>query len=129
MPNDVLPVEPRPPKLQPLAELPALAIADPSRDVRGWLIQSDTGQTLGVVSDLLADPDRLVAEFLLVSPSGAKSVVPITALAPRESHLVLGSGLQPIELRYISTTRLTARAALGAALMLALVWSLRIIAC
>jgi hypothetical protein len=129
MSHDVLPIEPRPPKLQPLADLPALVIADPSRDVRGWLIQSDSGESLGVVSDLLADPDRLVAEFLLVSRSGAEAVVPITALALRESHLVLGSGLQPIELRYISTTRLTARAALGAALIIALIWSLRVIAC
>ena len=130
--NGVLPVEPQPPKLQPLADLPALVIADPSRDVRGWSIRSDTGQSLGVVEDLLADPDQLVAEFLLVSrseASRAESVVPVRALAPGQSHLVLGSGLQPIKLRYISTTRLTARAALGVALVLVLIGSLRVIAC
>jgi hypothetical protein len=132
MPNAVLPAESPPPKLQPLADLPALVIADASRDVRGWEIRSETGQVLGVVSDLLADPDRLVAEFLVVSPvraGDAESFVPVAALAARPPHLLLGSGLQPIKLRYVSTVRLTARTATAAALLVFIVWSLRVFAC
>ena len=132
MPNAVLPVESPPPTLQPLAELPALVIADASRDVRGWEIRSDAGHILAVVSDLLADPDRLVAEFLVVTPAGAghtESFVPVAALAARPPHLVLGSGLQPIKLRYVSTVRLTTRTATAAALLVLIVWSFRVFAC
>ena len=103
MPNSALPVGTPPPAARPLAELPALTIADSSRDVRGWQIQADTGEVLGIVSDLLADPDGLVAEFLVVSAvnAGAQVVVPVAALAAQQSHLALGSGLQPITLRYV----------------------------
>ena len=132
MTNAMLPVEVPPPKLQALAELPALVVADASRDVRGREIRSHTGQVLGVVSDLLADPDRLVAEFLVVSPLNgrdAEAFVPLAAVEARQEHLVLGSGLQPIELRYVSTVRLTATTAAAAALLVLIVWSLRVIAC
>jgi hypothetical protein len=132
MPNSALPVGAPPPAGRPLAELPALAIADSSRDVRGWQIQSEAGEVLGVVSDLLADPDRLVAEFLLVSAvnaGGAQVVVPVAALAAQPSHLVLGSGLQPITLRYVSTTRLTVTVAGVTAILIIIVWLLRTYGC
>jgi hypothetical protein len=115
-----------------LAELPALTIADRNHDVRGWQIRSDAGQVLGVVSDLLADPDRLLAEFLLVSRvngDAGEAAVPVGALEARQSYLVLGSGLRPIELRYVSTTHLSLKAALIAGLLVAAVWSLRVFAC
>jgi hypothetical protein len=132
MPNSALPVGTPPPAARPLAELPALTIADSSRDVRGWQIQSDTGEVLGIVSDLLADPDGLVAEFLVVSAvngGGTQVVVPVAALAAQQSHLVLGSGLQPITLRYVSTTRLTVTAAAVTAFLIILVWLMRTYGC
>lgn len=127
-----LPVQPPPSRLQPLAELPALAVADARRDVRGWEIRSDDGEVLGLVSDLLADPDRLVAEYLVVSlvkDGGVKVFVPVANLAMRPEYLVLGSGVQPIKLRYVSTLRLTATTAAAAALVVIILWSLRIFAC
>ena len=132
MSNPWLPVKPPPSRLQPLAELPALAVADARRDVRGWEIRSDDGQVLGLVSDLLADPDRLVAEYLVVSlvkGGGVKVFVPVATLATRPEYLVLGSGVQPIKLRYVSTLRLTATTAAAAALVVIILWSLRIFAC
>ncbi len=109
-----------------------MVIADARRDVRGREIRSHTGQVLGVVSDLLADPDRLVAEFVVVSPvkaGDAEVFVPLAAVAARQEHLVLGSGLQPIELRYVSTVRLSATTAAAAALLVFIVWSLRVFSC
>jgi hypothetical protein len=129
--SSTLPVESPPPHLQPLAELPALVVAEPSRDVRGWKIRSETGEVLGVVSDLLADPDRLVAEFLVVSPpnTGAvRVVVPVAAVAAHPPYLLLGGGLQPIKLRYVSTIRLTATATL-AVLGVIIVWLTRAWGC
>lgn len=132
MPNAALPAQSPPSRLQPLAELPALVIRDASRDVRGREIRSDAGQVLGIVSDLLADPDQLVAEFLVVAPvnMGEPEVfVPLATVAARHDHLVLGGGVQPIELRYVSTLRLTATTATAAALVVLIVWSLRVFAC
>ncbi len=117
--------------LQPLAEFPALDIADPRRDVRGWEIRSENGEVLGRVSDLLADPDRLIAEFLVVSSvtaGGVHTFVPVAALSPRSEYLVLGGGVQPIKLRYVSTFRLTAATAAGAVLVIIL-WSWGTFAC
>jgi hypothetical protein len=121
-----LPVKSAPPTVQPLAELPALNIADVSRDIRGWEIRSDAG-----VSDLFADPDRLVAEFLVVSPSkpGDVQIVPVAALSARPPYLVLGSGLEPIKLRYVSTARLAAQTGAIAAFVVIIGWSLRVVAC
>jgi hypothetical protein len=126
-----LPVKSAPPTVQPLAELPALNIADVSRDIRGWEIRSDAGDILGVVSDLLADPDRLVAEFLVVSPSkpGDVQIVPLAALSARPPYLVLGSGLEPIKLRYVSTVRLAAQTGAIAAFVVIIGWLLRLVAC
>lgn len=131
MSHPFLPVTSAPPTSQALAELPALQVADVSRDVRGWEIRSDSGDLLGIVSDLLADPDRLVAEFLLVSPSntGGVQIVPVAGLSARPPYLVLGGGLEPIKLHYVSTARLTARTAALAALLVIILWSLRIVAC
>ena len=126
-----LPVESLPSRLQPLAEFPALGIADARRDVRGWEIRSDDGEVLGLVSDLLADPDRLVSEFLVVSlmkGGGDQVYVPVGALSTRSEHLVLGNGGLPIKLRYVSTFRLTATIAAGA-LLVVILWSLRTFAC
>ena len=132
MSNPWLPVKPPPSRLQPLAELPALAVADARRDVRGWEIRSEDGEVLGQVSDLLADPDRLVAEYLVVSlvkGDGIQVFVPVAALATRPGYLVLGSGVQPIKLRYVSTLRLTAATAAAAALVVIILGALRILAC
>ncbi len=129
--STALPVESPPPQLQPLAELRALVVAEPSCDVRGWEIRSEAGEVLGVVSDLLADPDRLVAEFLVVSPlntAAAQVVVPVAALAARPPYLLLGGGLQPIKLRYVSTMRLTVTATL-AVLVVIIVWLTRAWGC
>ena len=121
-----LPTSVPPSHLRPLAELPALRLADGARDVRGWEVQDAGGTVLGVVTDLLADPDRLVAEFLLVSDEASgESVVPVDKLEVRGSHLVPGSGLGPVPLRYQSTTRLALwAAALGAlAVLIWVIWS------
>ena len=129
--SSALPVESPPPQLQPLAELPALVIAEPSRDVRGWEIRSQAGEVLGVVSDLLADPDRLVAEFRVVSPlktGDVQVVVPVAAVAARPPYLLVGSGLQPIKLRYVSTIRLTVTATL-AVLVVIILWLTRAWGC
>ena len=130
MSSSALPVESPPPQLQPLAELPALVVAEPSGDVRGWEIRSEAGEVLGVVSDLLADPDRLVAEFLVVSPEtgDVPVVVPVAAVAARPPYLLVGSGLQPIKLRYVSTIRLTVTATL-AVLVVIIVWLTRAWGC
>jgi hypothetical protein len=108
---------------RPLAELPALRLDDGARDLRGWEVRDAGGVTLGLVIDLFADPDRLVSEFLLVSgkePPG-ESIVPLGRMAIRESHLIPGRGVEPIRLRYQSTTHLTVWTAVAAALLV-LIW-------
>jgi hypothetical protein len=127
----VLPTASRPPELQPLAELPSLVVADPARDVRGWEIRSASGEALGVVSELLADADRLIVEYLVVSsPGRGTSYVSLAAVSAGPGHLIAGAGaLPPIQLRYRSTTSLTARTAAVAAAIVALVWLLQVFAC
>ena len=118
-----LPTAVPPPHLRPLADLPALRLADGSGDVRGWEVQDAGGETLGLVTDLLADPDRLVSEFLLVSDkeSSGEAIVPLDRMEIRGSNLVPGSGLAPIPLAYQSTTHLTLWTAAAAALFV-LIW-------
>ena len=64
----------------------------------------------------------------LVKAGGVHVCVPVAALSPRSEYLVIGSGVQPIKLRYVSTFRLTAAAA-AAALLVIILWSLRTFAC
>jgi hypothetical protein len=117
-----LPTAVPPAHVRPLGDLPALRLPDGERDVRGWELRDTDGELLGVVTDLLADPDRLVSEFLVVSDDvSAESVVPVARLEIRGSHLVPGSGLEPIRLQYQSTTHLTLWAA-AAAVLVVLIW-------
>jgi hypothetical protein len=119
-------------RLQPLTEVPALVLADKSRNIRGWEIRGQDGRVLGVVADLLADTDRLVAEFVIVSPAepgGIRPLVALSGLSAGRDHLVVGAGLPPIALRYRSTARLTAWTAGTAALFVLIVWALRLAAC
>ena len=117
-----------PAHLRPLVDLPALRLAEGARDLRGFEVHDADSERVGVVTDVLADPDRLVAEFLLVSDaaSSGELIVPVSRMEIRGAHLVPGSGLEPIPLRYQSTTRLTLWAAAGAALVLLIwiIWSL-----
>jgi hypothetical protein len=80
--------------LRPLAELPSLRLAAGARDLRGWHVQDADGKLLGTVRDLLADPDRLVAEFLLVSTraDSGEAIMALSGMEIRDSHLVPGSG-------------------------------------
>ena len=123
-----LPTAVPPAHVRPLFELPALRLADGARDVRGWEVQDTAGEVLGLVTDLLADPDRLVSEFLLVSGKAVPgdAIVPVSRMEVRGSHLVPGRGLEPIPLRYQSTTRLTlwAAAAVAVLVLLWVLWSL-----
>lgn len=117
-----LPTAVPPAHLRPLADLPALRLADGARDVRGWEVRDTGGELLGIVTDLLADPDRLVSEFLVVSDEASpETIVPVARVEIRDSHLVVGGGLAPIPLRYQSTTHLTLWAAAAAALLV-LIW-------
>lgn len=118
-----LPTATPPAHLRPLVELPALRPADEARDLRGWEVRDTGGDVLGLVTDLLADPDRLVSEFLVVSTkaSSGESIVPLDQMEIQRSHLVPGGGLAPIPLRYQSTTHLTLWAA-AAATLLVLIW-------
>lgn len=117
-----LPTAVPPAHVRPLAELPALRLADGARDVRGWELRDTGGELLGVVTDLLADPDGLVSEFLVVSDDvSAETIVPLASMEIRGSHLVPGSGLEPIRLQYQSTTHLTLWA-LAAAALIVLIW-------
>ena len=117
-----LPTAVPPAHVRPLAELPALRLPDGERDFRGWELRDTGGELLGVVTDLLADPDRLVSEFLVVSDDvSAETIVPVARMEIRGSHLVPGSGLEPIRLHYQSTTHLTLWAAAAAALLV-LIW-------
>ena len=117
-----LPTAVAPAHVRPLGDLPALRLADGARDLRGWELRDPGGELLGVVTDLLADPDRLVSEFLVVSDDvSAESIVPVARMEIRGPHLVPGSGIEPIPLRYQSTTHLTLWAAAGAALLV-LIW-------
>jgi hypothetical protein len=117
-----LPTAVPPAHVRPLGDLPALRLPDGERDVRGWELRGTDGELLGVVTDLLADPDRLVSEFLVVSDDvSAESIVPVARLEIRGSHLVPGSGLEPIRLQYQSTTHLTVWAA-AATVLVVLIW-------
>lgn len=117
-----------PAHLRPLVDLPALRPANGARDLRGWEVQNAQGEVLGAVTDLLADPDRLVAEFLLVSDAAGsgESIVPVSRMQIRGSHLIPGSGLEPIPLRYQSTVRLAVwtAAAVGLLVLAWVFWSL-----
>jgi hypothetical protein len=100
--------------------------------VRGRKVRGDDGRVVGVIADLLADPDRLIAEFLVVAPAepGEPEVlVPLAALASGpDDYLVFGSGLRPVRLRYRSTLPLTAWAG-AAALSTIVIWLLAARAC
>lgn len=131
---DELRAEVREPALRALADLPALVVADVRGDLRGCEILAADGRTLGLVTDLLVDMDRLVAEFVIVARGGGAAaqagageevVVPLSALARvSERGLARGPGLPPIPLRYRSTVALTLRVAAVVALLLALAWVL-----
>ena len=124
-----LPAAEPPAHFRPLAELPALRLADDARDVRGWDVRTPDGERLGVVTDLLVDPDRLVAEYLVVlqEPGARERHVPVSSLDMRDAHLALGAGFEPIPLRYQSTARLTAWTAAAAALVALLAWAFGLI--
>ena len=127
-----VPVDIPEPKLQRLTEVPALLVADKSRDIRGWEIRAEDGHVLGVVADLLADVDRLVVQSVIVSPAEPGAIRPLVSLAElstRRDHLVFGGGLPPIPLCYRSTARLTAWTAGTAALIVLIVWSVGLAAC
>lgn len=59
-------------RLKRLRDLPALEVDRDSIDVRGWDVDAPGGEPLGVVTDMLVDPDRLTAVYLIVD-SGAES--------------------------------------------------------
>jgi hypothetical protein len=129
----VLPSDLEPRGLRPLAELPALEVADARRDVRGWEVVARNGEPLGIVSDLLVDPDDLLAVSVLLSRherlsprERADPIVPLSTLKADESNrrLVAGEGIAPIRLRYRSTRRITLWAGLAAAVILLLAWAL-----
>jgi hypothetical protein len=118
------------PHLQPLSEMPALTLAHVTDELRGTEIRDDDGPVLGVVVDLLADPDRLVAEHLIVrrADGAGMLLVPLAAVSKRGAHLAVGAGMPPLELRYRSTIGLTLRIAAAAA-VLVLFWALTAFAC
>jgi len=117
---------------RPLAELPTLRVAEPTRDVRGWAVRSHDGGRLGTVADLLVDIDRLTADSLLVTPAGsdrtgAMVVVPLHALAPEQRstrQLVPGTGMLPIGLRYQSTTHNSVWVAIAVVTIAVAAWAL-----
>jgi hypothetical protein len=119
-----LPVAQVPPLVQPFEELPSLVLADPTCDVRGCEVRSVDGRLLGRVSDLLVDPDRLRADFVVISSDvrGEADVpVSLSSLERRSGFLVLGRGTPTIELRYRSTTHLVLWAA-AAVLLFVVAW-------
>lgn len=126
-PETALPAAEPPPHLRPLADLPALRLADPARDLRGREVRTIRGERLGVVTDLLADPDRLVVEYLLISQDAREWTLPVSGLEIRNGQLTPGAGLEPILLRYQSTIRLTVWAAAAAAIVALLAWALGLI--
>ena len=123
-------------RLQPLRELPALTLDREEADVRGWAVTGRDGGPVGHVTDLLADPDALQADYVIVTIDAedrragqAETVVPVAALraVPEQQQLISDGGMRPIRLRYQSTTRLVWWAAalliVVAAVLLALdVW-------
>ena len=120
-----LPTATPPAHLRPLVEFPALRLAEGAQDLRGKEVRSVKGELLGTVSDLLADPDRLVAEFLTVATAAAPErevIVPLSGLEKSGAHLVPGRGLEPIVLRYQSTLRLTLYTSAFSAALLLLIW-------
>ena len=115
-----------------LGELPALVVHQSTPDVRGWEILASDGRPLGRVSDLLVDPDRLLAEYLVVALSGDRSpntgdetIVPLRALTTveTEQRLVPGEGMTPIRLRYRSTTYLMWLALAGVLILAMFAWA------
>ena len=118
--------------VRPLTELPALRVADPAHDVRGWEVRGHHGDRLGTVADLLVNLDRLSADTLLVSIAGENRadtmvVVPLHGLSPEQgSHrrLVPGDGMPPIALRYQSTTRYSIWVAIAVAIIALAGWVL-----
>ena len=128
-PEPTLPSAQPPPHLMPLADLPALRLDEGERDPRGLEVRSPAGTVLGTVTDLLADPDRLVAAFLIVrNPEGSgTSIVPVAGVRYDGSAFVTGGESPAFRLRYQSTTRLSGIAALVAigAVLLAFVLGVR----
>ena len=125
-----------PPHLERLTDLPSLRLAKPSQDVTGWQVVGPDGRPAGRVTHLLADPDRLVVEHVVVAPSGdpaapppedpGETIVALASLAavPRERRLVPGSGIGHIPLRYQSTTNLVWWAGGAVVIGFVLAWAL-----
>lgn len=131
--GNAAPLQIDPPRLRRLRDLRPLEVADATDDVRGWEILAHDGRVLGVVSDLLVDAERLVAEFLVVTmaegvsaAAGAEALVPIAALEARytEKRLTSGRGLRPIQLRYPSTVANMAWTVAVTAAVLSIAWGL-----
>jgi hypothetical protein len=124
-----------PPHLERLDDLPALRLAKGSQDVTGWQVAGPDGRPIGRVTHLLADPDRLVVEHVIVSEAAGppsrspgdsrETVVALASLVtvPHERRLEPGAGMEPIRLRYQSTAPLVWWAAAAVVGGFALAWA------
>lgn len=52
------------PILRRLRDLPDLEVADNNPDVRGWTVRGNDGQALGVVFELIVEPEALKVRYL-----------------------------------------------------------------
>lgn len=72
--------------LQPLGEVHQFEVADGDLDIRGWMVASADGATLGTVRELIVDLDLLRARYVVVDlgPPGTNETFGRAVLVPVE---------------------------------------------
>lgn len=79
--------------LMKLSETEDYGVDNDSHDIRGWSVVDQTGVELGVVEDLLFDPEKEQVRYVIVNASGRHVVLPLGLLGfEKEPRRVVAAG-------------------------------------
>jgi hypothetical protein len=79
------------PVLRRLRDLTDFEVADGNPDVRGWTVRGNDGQGLGVVHELIVEPDALKVRYLDVELDSR------FRLSKHENHILLPIGVASLD--------------------------------
>ena len=79
------------PTLRRLRDLPDFEVATDQPDVRGWAVRGSDGKPLGLVYELIVDPEALKVRYLDVELAAQH------ARSPHETHILLPIGVANLD--------------------------------
>jgi photosynthetic reaction center H subunit len=79
------------PVLRRLRDLTDFEVADGNPDVRGWTVRGGDGQALGIVYELIVEPDAMKVRYLDVELDGRFHI------NEHENHILLPIGVAAID--------------------------------